>query len=315
MIHKNGLSNHCAGQIKTCLILLCATIIVILTMTSAALAEVTEMTISPENPSPGDTVTITGKASPNEEISASVSFAKIQAVSDGVYEYHIGKVTIPEGSDSFGLKAVGVNNLDVTVYILGVPITVPASVSNNIATFGTSKIKSGTYDLKLSGIAPGDEVTLSFNAKATITADADGNFAYSYTTENMPEGDFSVKIGGQSRQLSLGTMDDNDDSSSSSPSGKSSSSHTGTELNIVPADTLGDEESDGVGEDAEASTIDGASESLGSTAESNDISGYVLENQTSGIKSKLPDLGVMGAVLGVFCLGAIFIGFRKNQYK
>lgn len=304
--------------------------VIFLTMSSAALAEVTDVSRSPENPSPGDTVTVTGKASPNEEISATVSFGDIQTVSGGAYEYHIGKVTIPDGSDSFSLRAEGVDNLDISIKLLGIPISVPDNyiqISNGVATFGTGKITSGTYDITLSGNAPGDQVIFSFGAKATITADSEGNFEYSYATDNMPAGVFNLNIGGQNFQMSLGTTDTNDGSgdsvdtseddfsSSSSSSGKKSSSHTGTELEIVPADTLGKEGSDGVDEDieTEASTIDDSSESTGES--DNYVEGYELANQSSGIKDKLPDIGTIGVVLVVFSLGAIIIGYRKNRYK
>ncbi len=314
------LMNH-----KKKLVLICTITVVILSMSFTALAEVTDISISPENPSPGDTVTVTGKASPNEEISASVSFNNIQAVSDGTYKYQIGKVTIPDGSDAFSLRAEGVDDLDISIKLLGIPISVPANyiqINNNIATFGTGKIKSGTYDITLSGSAPGEQVVFSFGAKASITADSEGNFEYVYSTDNMPEGDFNINIGGQNLQMSLGTTDtnagsgdtvDSGDSSSSSSSGKKSSSKTGTEFEIVPADTVGKNDSDGVGEDTEASTIDDVSESTGEP--DNYKEGYELTNQSSGIKDKTPDLGIIGVILGVLSLGAIIIGYRKNKYK
>lgn len=309
------LMNH-----KTFLVLLCTITVVSIAMSSTALAEVTDISISPENPSPGDTVTVTGKASPNEEISATVSFNNMQTVSDGTFKYNIGKVTIPDGSDSFSLRAEGVDDLGISIKLLGIPISVPANyiqINNNVATFGTGKIKSGTYDITLSGSAPGEQVALSFGAKASITADSEGNFEYVYSTDNMPEGDFNLNVGGQNLQMSLGTTDNNDDSGdsvdtsgdSSSSSGRKSSK-TGTDLKIVELDK---DESDGVGEDTEASTIGDVSESTGEP--DNYREGYELTNQSSGIKDKLPDLGIIGVVLGVFSLGAIIIGYRKNKYK
>jgi|GEM_PF-5616562 len=308
---------------KTFMVLLCTIILVIIGMSSAALAEVT-YSISPENPSPGDTVTITGKASPNEEISAKVSFNKVQTVSDGMYEYHIGKVTVPDGH--FKLTAKGVDNLDISAK-RGITLKVPDKFiqkDGNVATFGTSKIPPGIYDIKLSGSSLGEQVDFSFDAQVSTTADSDGTFELEYTTNNMPEGEFNLVINGVSRTIPFGTSNtnggsgdtvDSEDSSSSSSSGKkSSSSRTGTELKIVPADTPEKNESDGVGEDTETSTINDASESTGES-DYIEVKGYELTNASSEIKDKLPELGIIGVVLGVFSLGAIIIGYRKNKYK
>ncbi|WP_407356188.1 hypothetical protein [Methanolobus sp. WCC5] len=299
-------------------------------MSSPVFAEVNEITISPQNPSPGDTVTVTGKASPYEEIKASVSFENYLDVPGNTFEYNIGTVAIPEGSDSFSLRAEGVDDLDISVKLLGIPLPVPSgyiSIRDNIATFGTGKIKSGTYDIKLSGISSGDQVLFSFGAKATIVADADGNFEYTYNTGNMPEGIFSIDIGGEVRQLSLGKADDgsssdgsSSDDSSSSPSTSSStksSSKTGTDLNIVPADTLDDagETGDAGEQESSRSPPNGNEESLESTVDPAYVQGYELESESPGIRERLPDIGQMGVLIGVLCLLAIVAGYRKNRYK
>jgi hypothetical protein len=326
MIHKKSLPDSSAGLIRNSSLILLIFSTAILLMTSTALGEASNITVSPENPSPGDKVTVSGEASPYEEISVSIDFEKIQSVSEGSYEYRIGKITIPEGSDSFSLRAEGVDSLDITLYVLGQGLpSLPVTVNNGIATFGTSKITSGTYDIGVSGTSSSNEVTLTFGGRGSITADSEGNFQYSYTTENMPEGDFTLNVGGQTQQVSLGTTDDSSDdgdssSSSSSSSKKKSSSHTGTELNIVPAESLGDdtEKSSGVGDeiDTKASTQDSGSESSEADTDTGEVDGYILENKSSsGIQSKIPELGVVGAVVGVLCLGAIFIRFRKNRYK
>jgi hypothetical protein len=331
MIHKKSLFHSPTGLMKKSSLLLLVLVTAVLLMTSTAMAEVTNLSYSPLNPSPGDEVTVSGTASPNEEISVSVSFEKIQSVSDGSYDYHIGKITIPPGSESFSLRAEGVDSLDITLYVLGQKLpSLPVTVNNGVATFGTSKITSGTYDIGVSGTSSSSEVTLSFGGKGSITADSDGYFEYPYTTENMPEGNFALTVGGQTLSIPLGTTDgssDDDDSSSSSSSSssstKKSSSHTGTDLQTVDAATLGndEEESSGVGDEVEKilhnadmeSTQDESSEGDSDTGE---VDGYILENKSlSGIQSKIPELGVMGAVVGVLCLGAIFIGFRKNRYK
>ena len=308
MMKKVFLPYQCRGQIRAIIVLLCAMTMLFLAISPTALAEVTEVSISPENPSPGETVTVTGKASPNEVIPVSISFEKVQDVSSGTYAYSLIGVTIPEGSESFSLKATGVDGMKIEVRlpILGY-VPVPGSmisINGHVATFGTGKINSGTYDIRLSGNSPNDKVTLSFNAKASITADADGNFAYTYTTDNIPEGNFNINIGGTPLQLKLGSTEDN---SPSSPTNKKSS-NTGTDLNIVDADTLdaGTSEED----TPEVSYAPGED-----TVSDNYVEGYELSPVPSGIMDKLPDLGVMGVLVGIVSLGAVLIGYRKNRYK
>ncbi len=341
MIKIKNLFSTLKGHMRLCSLIIAIFAVLLLSMSSAALAEVSNYSISPANPSPGDTVTVKGYASPREEVSASVSFENELAVSDGIYEYYLQQVTIPEGSDSFSVQARGVDELGIEVKLPVIGFTsVPQDfiqMSGDVATFGTSKINSGTYDIVLSGVSSADKVTLSFNAKASINADDEGYFEYSYTTDNMPEGNFNVNIGGVPSQLSLGntgdksdddqgddtgTKDDNIPVSASSSSKKSSSSHTGTDLRIVPADTP--EDSGDTEEDNEENTGSDTSkpeegpEPLESTPENieNDyVEGYELEDESSGIRGKITEPGSIAFVLGIICLGAIIIGYRKNRYK
>ncbi|MEZ5336045.1 MAG: hypothetical protein R2741_12840 [Methanolobus sp.] len=179
-------------------------------------------------------------------------------------------------------------------------------------------IHGGTYDITLSGTSSSNEVDFSFGARTTIVADENGKFKYSYTTDNMPEGDYDVKIGGQTEEITVG-------SGSSSSSGKTSqsSSNTGTEYNIVPAESLGDDtsdDSDGAGESSSTetnpSTTDDASpENLESTQDTEVQEGYIMTNQSTTNDDELPILSIAGAIVGVFCIGAIFIGYRKNKFK
>ena len=309
--------------------LFCTMAIALVMLTSTAIAEVTDVSMSPENPSPGDTVTVTGKASPGEVMSASVSFEETQDVSDGSFSYSLSDVTIPEGSDSFGLRATGVDDLDVEVKvpILGY-VSIPGNlitINGNVASFGTGKIKSGTYDIKLSGSSGEDQVTLSFTAKASITADADGNFVYTYNTDNMPEGDYNINIGNVPLSLDLGGTEDgssSDSTTTSSTSKRSSggSSRTGTELKIVDAENVGAESTDNDLDNVDEDTVDKSmpddpGSAIEDTVQENYVEGFELSSEDSGIMNKLPDLGVTGLVVGVLCLSVMVIGYRKNKYR
>ena len=344
MIHKKSLPDSSAGLIRNSSLFLLIFGTAILLMTSTALGEVTDLDYSPDPPSPGDTVTITGIASSDDisdgQLPVSVVFGKTESVSDGTFDFVIEAITIPPGTESLSLTAEGVDSLDIEVsfdlFGVEVPIEVPGkyvTVTDNVASFSTGKIKSGTYKMRLHGDSSFETVSLKFGGKGHIDdVSAGETFEYPYTlAEDMPEEMFvpenvlDVAVGGSALSIPLGTTDDSSNdgdssSSSSSSSKKKSSSHTGTELNIVPAESLGDdtEKSSGVGDeiDTKASTQDSGSESPEGDTDTGEVDGYILENKSSsGIQTKIPELGVMGAVVGVLCLGALFIGFRKNRYK
>lgn len=310
MIRKSALSSYLGGLIRLFILLLCATAIASM-LSLPAVAAVTEISISPENPSPGDTITVTGKASPNEVVTASVSFEQVQMVSGGTFSYSLSSLTIPEGSDSFGLTASGVDNLiiEAKVPLLGY-VSVPGnfiSFNGNTATFGTGKISSGTYDIRLSGSSGESEVNLAFIARATITADEDGNFVYTYNTDNIPEGDYRVKLGGKSLQVNLGDTQEGSQPSSSS-SGSKKSSNTGTELKIVEANTSGN----GFGD---ADSLEPSESGSKNAVQDTYVEGFELSPEPSGIMDRLPGSGILGAVVGIMSLGVIYAGYRRNRYK
>ena len=309
MIRKSALSSHLGGPIRLFILLFCATAIASM-LSLPAVAAVTEISISPENPSPGDTITVTGKASPNEVVTASVSFEQVQKVSGGTFSYSLSSLTIPKDSDSFGFTASGVDNLriEAKVPLLGY-VSVPGnfiSFNGNTATFGTGKISSGTYDIRLSGSSGESEVNLAFIARATITADEDGNFVYTYNTDNIPEGDYRVKLGGKSLQVNLG--DTQEGSQPSSSSGSKKSSNTGTELKIVEANTSGN----GFGD---ADSLEPSESGSKNAVQDTYVEGFELSPKPSGIMDSLPGSGVMGAIVGIMSLGVIYAGYRRNRYK
>ncbi|MDI3485050.1 MAG: hypothetical protein PWQ75_965 [Methanolobus sp.] len=347
MIHKKSLFHSPTGLMKKSSLLLLVLVTAVLLMTSTAMA----FDYSPKPPLPGGKIRITGTASSDEisngQLPVSIIFETQKSVlEDGTCPpLDIDAITIPDGTESLSLQVEGVDNLDIKVYLLGIPIKVPdeyVTVTNNVASFSTGKIKSGTYKISMVATPANDAETVSFRfgGEGYIGGEgeisSDGSFVYEYDlADDMPEDLFTseneleVTVGGETQHIPLGTTDDTSDddssssSSSSSSSTKKSSSHTGTDLQTVDAATLGndEEESSGVGDEVEKilhnadmeSTQDESSEGDSDTGE---VDGYILENKSlSGIQSKIPELGVMGAVVGVLCLGAIFIGFRKNRYK
>lgn len=188
---------------------LCALLIIVLSA-SSAMAAVTSLQVNPTTAQVGDTITITGIALSEETIPLSVTFSVNAPVSGGKYVYDPGTVAIPSSSGTYTIQAQVVNDLTVSANILDLvtlsrtqaasaPITSDTSstpASGGIATMSQSPVLKGNHDLIVSGNAPGPgPVQITFIASMDVKADSQGNFEYSYDTDNVPPGIFTVKAG------------------------------------------------------------------------------------------------------------------------
>lgn len=182
-------------------------------ITPSASAAVTDFQITPGNPVPGDTITITGNASPDESINAVVSFTKIVTATGGQYEYNVGSVEIPSGPNRFTVVANTVAELHISVNLFGVPLplTISKDSVGGTATISQSGVPAGTHKIKIGGLADnGATVNLLISAEQTITADQNGNFEYSASTSSIPVGDFTIEVGGLTKTVYLGTAQSDD---------------------------------------------------------------------------------------------------------
>jgi len=187
-----------------------------------AYADVTELHILPENPIQGDTITISGKASPDELINIIVSYDKTLTTSEGKYLYCIDGIKIPPKPNSFKVIAEGVENLNIRVKLL-FWWTGSADASAGTATISHSNMLPGTYKAQIDGVptAGTSTVVLKITGEQTIEADHNGNFECSYITDVFPTGEFIVHAGGLSKTIYLSTPQS--ESSGESPEGSGES--------------------------------------------------------------------------------------------
>ena len=80
---------------------------------SPAVAKVTDWKVIPENPKIGDTLIISGLATPEEEVEVSVSFEKTVPVYLREYTYEFENIEILNFNNLFTIRAEGVKNLKV----------------------------------------------------------------------------------------------------------------------------------------------------------------------------------------------------------
>ena len=165
---------------------------------------VSDIEISPSNPVVGDTITLTGKASPNEAINCQAWFEVNPIISPPYYGYIMNSVEIPSTPNTFKVTGENVNYVSVDVK-MGIWITKRANAdSNGIATVSKSNVPEGTYDMTIGGTIKDQSkpVKLKIIASTTINADENGNFKYAYKTNNIPEGTtIYLSVGGVNKEI------------------------------------------------------------------------------------------------------------------
>ena len=176
--------------------------ILVLLAISPAAASVNNWEFSPQEPVSGDTLSIKGGASPQEEIDVFVTFEKTVPVSGGEFEYILEDVKIPGGLNNlFKVEARGAKNLNVRVKMI-LWVTKSSEVSGDVVTVSQSSVPPGTYIIKIDGHAKegASNVNLKITAFQGIEADSNGDFSYSYNTKAVPSGDFEIKVGSVSKK-------------------------------------------------------------------------------------------------------------------
>ena len=159
----------------------------------------------PQEPVSGETLNINGNASPEEKVDVFVTFEKTVPVPKGKFEYNLKDVKIPEGFNNFfTVEARGAENLNVRVKMV-IWVTKSSEASGDTATVSQSNVPSGTYKIKIDGDAGEgvSEVNLKITAFQRIKADSNGDFSYSYNTKAVPPGDFEIKVGGITKEITI----------------------------------------------------------------------------------------------------------------
>ena len=156
----------------------------------------------PENPVVGDTLEIRGTDFAGETADVWVSFEKDVQASDGTYAYLLEDVRIPPGfNNRFTVQAKGVDDLNVRVkMILWITITGKAKEGN--ATVSQAGVPPGTYKIRIDGKSNASDVKLRITGLQQVKVDS-GNFSYKYDTKSIPPGNFEVKIGDVTKQVTL----------------------------------------------------------------------------------------------------------------
>lgn len=186
-----------------------------------ASASVTDLTVSPDVAEPGDTITISGKASPGEEVWLSSSFEISLPVSDGEYSRKFEDIYFPAGKKRFTVTAEQVKNIRISLWLfpllppVSYPLEGPKTAIDGSATISISlpitinndeMDVTGERDVKVYGDALDGATVVNVNTKSEIkvTANANGEFSLEINTEGVPEGEFVISAGGIQKTVYLG---------------------------------------------------------------------------------------------------------------
>lgn len=187
--------------------------------------------ISPPNPNPGDTVTITGQAQPNQEVSLRSSFHMDLPIIGGGYNYETA-INVPQKPNRFTFTAKNVEDLNVGLR-LGMWITKRFEATGGTIRMSQSNIRPGKYTIKLFGQAlPGvSRVPIEVQAETTVKADDIGRYSLDIDTSGVPSGEFRIDGLNESKLIWLGSTRDR---AGSETKNYSSTESVSTKLSSVP---------------------------------------------------------------------------------
>ena len=178
-------------------------VLVVLFMASTACTCAFE--ISSIHPSPGETVTINGNASPGQEVKFQTSSQMSLPVNSGRYEYETSSVEIPQKPNRFAVKVGGVKDLNVGVKI-GIWITKGFKATNGEASISQSDVPPGRYDLKVFGEALEGQTSVSLNVmgETAVKADSAGKYSLSMDTSGLANGAYKIEGAGETKVIQVG---------------------------------------------------------------------------------------------------------------
>jgi hypothetical protein len=196
------------------IILFCATAGILI---APASADITSWSISPENPSVGDIIKISGEAKSKEIIEVSILHEEIVSFSGTGYVYQINSLKIPPavhgGKSFFSVTASGeddsVKVKDINVRVKkGRWFSRHADASEGVAEISQSNVPSWmNYLVKIDGNvlenSKGNVILALESRYEAAKADKKGNFKCSYDTKSLPSGDYTITIGDEKKKFYL----------------------------------------------------------------------------------------------------------------
>ncbi len=190
-----------------------------LALISVTSAEVTELNVTPEVVLQGETLSVTGKASPGEEVWLNSSFEISIPVSDGEYLGEFNGIDIPKGEKKFSVTAENIKNIRLSIYpvvwrTIEYPLEGPLNATNGTATitisfpanyYGVTIDIYGEKDIKVYGDAAENATHINLKTEMSIKVitDAGGYFKLNVSTKGIPAGEFLISAGEKEKTVRI----------------------------------------------------------------------------------------------------------------
>ena len=180
-------------------------------------ASVTELDVKPSIVLPGEMLSISGMAKPNEVVSLKSSFEMSLPVSNGKYSEEFNGIHFPAGEKRFSVIAKNVKDIRVSLgpiffMTFDYPLDGPKKATKGVATLSISLPISGIdvageKNVRVYGAALDDAsaVILTTDMAIKVPADNNGDFKLELDTEGVPIGEFSITAGETEETVQIGT--------------------------------------------------------------------------------------------------------------
>lgn len=210
------------APIKVILVVLIVVSSISLPITSTN-AELTELNVSPEVVVQGEQLSISGIASPDEEVSLSSSFELSLPVTAGNYSREFNGLDFPTGNKSFSVTVRNIKTIRLELYpVFGIrfayPLDGPLNATGGVATISlsfpvileedntTTTINiAGKKDVSVYGEAVdgATSVNLESTMSVSVTADSDGYFGLNLSTSGVPVGEYVLSADGLQKTVQV----------------------------------------------------------------------------------------------------------------
>lgn len=160
--------------------------------------------LSPSDPDSGDKITLTGSATPGEQLSFRSSFSLNLPVTGGQYQYETS-LQIPQKPNSFLVSARNVQDLNAGVK-MGIWLTKRFQAKEGTASLSQDDVPPGRYDIKMFGESMPGAATVSVDvvAETATRADSLGKYNLVIDTTGIPNTEYRIAGAGDVKTIRLG---------------------------------------------------------------------------------------------------------------
>lgn len=185
--------------------------------------------VSPQNPEPGQEITISGTADPGQSLKFQSSFTMNLPVTGGEYEFET-TVQVPQKPNRFTVVAKNVQDFNAGVKMI-IWITKGFQANGGSVYLSHADVPPGEYTLKMFGqaIAGASMVPVDISAETEVIADSSGKYSLAIDTTGIPAGEYRIQGAGEERRILLGGAGGaGGPAATISPSSSSTSSSSGS---------------------------------------------------------------------------------------